>query len=396
MGWKVSGVMDERRLFIEDWLSGQWSVVALAKAYGISRKTANKVIARFKAEGNPGLADRSRAPKAHPNAVDPQTVARIVACKRAHLVYGPLKVLECLRREQPDAPWPAASTVGQILTRHGLVQRRVARARATPSAQPFAPKDAANEVWCADFKGWFYTGDGTCITPLTISDGHSRMLLCCQGLVGRTGFEQVKPFFELAFRRYGLPRVIHTDNGPPFSSVGLAGLSMLSVWWMTLGIVPERSRPGKPQDNGRHERMHRTLKQATAHPPANSAREQQRAFDRFLEEYNFYRPHQALGQQVPAAFYEASPRPFPKRLLFEAAYPDEWAVRKVKTRGRIKWRGQALYLASPLTGQHVGLEPIEDGLWRVHFINTPLCLLDERRRCIKPLPKPKKSPEKEE
>jgi transposase InsO family protein len=280
--------------------------------------------------------------------------------------------------------------MGDILKRHGLVVSRKRRRHATASSRPLSHCTAPNEVWCVDFKGWFRTGDGTRCDPLTMSDGDTRFILRCQAMSGKTGFAKVKPLFEAAFREFGMPRAIRSDNGPPFASVGLAGLSKLAVWWIRLGIVPERIEPGKPQQNGRHERMHRTLKEASVNPPQRTLREQQRAFDQFVDEYNYHRPHQALGQRAPGDFYEPSTRQYPSRLPELAAYPDQWAVRKVKKSGQIKWNGHDIRVTDALVGQHVGLAPIEDGLWTVHFIDMPLGILDERVMKIKPLPKGRK------
>lgn len=387
MGWKASSVMHERTRFIEDWLSDEWTVSSLAQAYGVSRKTAYKWIGRFKAGGIANLGDASRAARHHPNAVAPVVVERIVDFKRRHSRLGPLKVRARLAQLAPATPWPAASTIGDILARHGLVQHRKVRRNATPSAQPFATGGAPNEVWCADFKGWFVTGDQRRCTPLTITDHYSRYLLCCQGLTGRTGFVEVKPLFEVAFRTWGLPQVIHTDNGTPFASVGLAGLSKLSVWWLKLGIWPQRSRAGHPQDNGRHERMHRTLKQYTAAPPAPTAAKQQRAFEDFVKEYNDERPHQALGQTTPSTHYHGSPRPYPERVVSRPDYPDDWAVRKVKNSGRIKWRGNAIAVTDALTGEYVGLKPVDNGLWAIYYLDYPVGLFDEKKRRVRPFKK---------
>jgi len=384
MSWKARCVMDERRGFIEDWLKGEWTVVSLCRAYGVSRKTGYKWIARFKESGFVGLEDRSRAPMRRPNAVPPGMVERIVATKRAHVRFGPLKILHVLKRQEPDLDWPAASTIGDILDRHGLVSRAKRRRKSTPGALPLQTGGAPNEVWCADFKGWFKTGDGSRCMPLTISDHYSRYLIGCHGLGGRTGFEEVQPLFELAFRECGLPLILHTDNGAPFASTGLAGLSRLSVWWLKLGIWPQRSRAGHPQDNGRHERMHKTLKQYTADPPEASLPRQQAAFAAFLDEFNQQRPHEALGQTPPAEHYHRSRREFPQRLLSRPDYPDEWEVRKVKNSGRIKWKGKALGVNTALTGEYLGLKPLDDGLWELYFLHYPLGVFDETRYRIRP------------
>jgi putative transposase len=390
MAWKVSCVMEERLKFVADCLSQEFSMAEVCRRYGVSRKTGYKWLERYHEGGLDGLKERSRAPKLHPNAVDLKTEAAVVAFKHTHMLWGPAKIGVKLRERHPGRSWPASSTIGDILDRHGLVIKRKKRNRATPSTQPLAHCANPNDVWCVDFKGWFRTGDGTRCDPLTISDGATRFLLRCVGMSGGTGFTQVKPLFEAAFREFGLPKAIRSDNGPPFASLGLAGLSKLSVWWIRLGIRPERIRPGKPQDNGRHERMHRTLKAATAHPPTGSLRGQQRAFNAFMAEYNHERPHEALGQRPPGAFYKASDSVFPSKLMPIPDYDSEYAVRKVKKSGQVKWRGRDLRITDALTGEYVGFAPIGDGLWKLYFIDIPLGTFDERKRKVKPLPKPKK------
>ena len=238
-------------------------------------------------------------------------------------------------------------------------------------------------MWCADFKRHFYTGDGKRCDPLTISDGHSRYLLRCQGLGGSTGAVAVKPLFMATFREYGLPRAIRTDNGPPFASPGLGGLSALSVWWIQLGIRLERIQPGQPQQNGRHERMHRTLKEATANPPRSSLASQQRAFDAFRREYNQERPHEALGQKPPHLVYVPSSRDYPERLP-RYDYPEDWPKRIVRPGGRIRWQGQEINITRALCGQYVGLKPVSETLWAIYYQRLPLGMWDERRRRLQP------------
>jgi putative transposase len=390
MGWKERCVMDERIEFIKDWQQNRWTITELAQTYGISRKTAYKFIARFKQHGIEGLTDQSRAPQHHPNAVPDHLAAAIVECKQAYTKYGPRKVITCLRREYPEVCWPAVSTASDILRRHGLVHQRKLRRKAPPVELPFVPAQVPNDVWCTDFKGWFCTGDGTRCEPFTVTDKYTRYLLCCQAMTGYKGFAAVKPLFEMVFRKAGLPRVIHSDNGPPFASTGLAGLTKLNVWWMKLGIVHERSRPGEPQDNGRHERMHRTLKEYTAQPPKETLGRQQLAFLDFMEQYNEHRPHEALSQKTPSSIYHPSARTFPERLICNPHYPDDWTVRKVKSSGRFKWRGHAVSLTDALTGEYVGFQPVSGGIWGVHFQGFPIGLFDEHRMTVKPMPKKKK------
>lgn len=385
MAWKASCVMDERMKFIGDCLAEEWSMAEVCRRHGVSRRIGYKWLHRYRSEGVEGLEDRSRAPHARPSRVDGETEEAVVALKRKHMTWGPKKLRADLAKRFPSRLWPAASTIGALLDRHGLVVHRRKRNKATPSARPLAHCQEPNAVWSVDFKGWFRTGDGTRCDPLTLSDGHTRFILCCQALSDKTGFAKVRPLMETAFREFGLPSAIRSDNGTPFASVALAGLSHLAVWWIRLGIIPERIRPGKPQDNGRHERMHRTLKEATANPPQRTLRAQQRAFDRFVQEYNYERPHEALDQNTPASVYEPSLRPYPSRLPAAASYPDGWAVRKVKNSGRIKWNGHAIGVCTPLTGEYIGLQPIGDGIWKLYFGTYPLGIFEEKRLRIRPL-----------
>ncbi len=386
MTWKVNCVMYERMKFIVGRTEGHESMTALCERFEISRKTGYKWLRRYESEGPPGLVDRSRAPRYHPDAVDKATVDAILACrdKKKYKKPGPLKIRAYLERKHPNLPWPATSTIGEILVAHGRVKKRRRRRPSPPPSAPLSPCTEANDTWCADFKGWFRTGDGARCDPLTVSDDCCRYVLGCQGLSGAYGFEAVQPIFERTFCEYGLPNVIRTDNGAPFASNGLAGLTPLSVWFMRLGIHPERIRPGKPQDNGRHERMHRTLKEATANPPRSSLRAQQRAFDAFVEHFNFERPHQALGQRPPADFYTSSPRPFPKRLPDQPDYPREWTVRKIKHKGGLMWRGKEIHIGQALAGHYVGLEPVHETEWIIHFCTVPLAVFDDRAWCIEP------------
>ena len=264
--WKETSVESERLRFIERVLAGEEPIAELCRRWAISRKTGYKLIRRYGAYGEDGLRDRSRVPHHHPNATTRAVSARILEAKRAHLTWDPKKIVAWLRNQEPDAPWPSNSTAGAILDRAGLVRRRRRRRRSSPWGEPFAHAAQPNDVWAIDLKGWFRTGDGIRIDPLTAQDAMSRYLLVCDGLAHPTGLE-IRPVLERAFREYGLPRVIRTDNGPPFASVGLGSLSPLSAWWVKLGIIPERIAPGHPEQNGRLERLHRTLKAETASPP---------------------------------------------------------------------------------------------------------------------------------
>jgi transposase InsO family protein len=301
-------------------------------------------------------------------------MARLVlAARRQHPTWGPRKLLAWLERQHRQRVFPAASTVGELLKRHGLVKARRRTARPTPYTQPLSHCHEPNDVWCTDFKGSFCTGDGVRCHPLTISDGASRFLVRCEALAAER-FELVQPVFIAAFGELGLPRAIRSDNGPPFASIG--GLSRLAVWWVKLGIRPERIEPAHPEQNGRHERMHRTLKHETAAPPQPNLRRQQRAFTEFRHEYNQERPHQALDQKTPASVYRASPRRLPSTLA-RIEYPSGYEVRSVRRSGAIKWRGGEIHISEALLGEPIALEPIDDGLWLVRFSFVELGVIDE-------------------
>jgi transposase InsO family protein len=372
--------MDERAMMIGEWLRGESTVSVLAVKYGVSRKAVYKWIARHEQGGWEALANRPRAALNHPNAVSAEVERALLEIKAGKPLWGAPKLRCKLMEAVGAARCPAESTVSEILRRHGLSGTRKARRRAVPTqSEPLGHCQSANEVWCADFKGWFRTGDGRKCMPLTISDGHSRYLLRCQGMAGRTGAAEVRPLFIATFREYGLPQAIRTDNGPPFASCGWCGLSELSVWWVLLGIRLERIEPGKPQQNGRHERMHRTLGEATADPPRANLRAQQKAFDEFRREYNHERPHEALGQRPPAEIYRPSEREYSGRRLRQAGYPDDWEKRKVRKGGQFKWRDRDIRISAALRGLEVGLKPITDGQWSVYFEHVELGVFDERK-----------------
>ena len=383
MPWKETCAMDERMRFIVEWQRGEVGMAELCRRAGISRKTGYKWVERYEGEGVVGLVERSRAPHHRPGQIAEVVAARLLAARAAQPTWGPRKLVARLQQVEPDLELPAASTVGALLSRAGLTVRRRRRARATPSGGgPLGVCLEANAVWTADFKGQFVTGDGQLCYPLTIADAASRYLLRCQGLPAIDGV-RVRPLFEATMRECGLPVAIRTDNGPPFASVGLAGLTPLAVWFVELGIRLDRGRPGHPQDNGRHERMHRTLKPQTANPPAATLRAQQAAFDHFRHEYNTIRPHEALGQRPPATSYAPSPRPFPSRIR-PPEYPTADHVKRVRPNGTIRWRGAEIYLAVPLASRPVGLTERGDGRWEVAFGSLILGTLEERSNRILP------------
>ena len=366
--------MRERQQLVALYETGKYTITELARHYGVSRKTAHKWLHRFSESGDEGLKDRSRAPHTHPNATADAVVAALIQAKRDHPTWGPLKLRPGTHvPTEVAAAWPAPSTRGAILGRVGLTTPRRPRRRMAPYTEPFARCDRPNAVWCADFKGWFRTGDGQRCDPLTITDAYSRRLLCCQGLAD-TRYDTVRPYFDQTFRKYGLPCAIRTDNGPPFASFGAGGLSPLSVWWIKLGIVPERIQPGHPEQNGRHERFHRTLKTECLQPPASDLAAQQACFDKFQQVYNAERPHQALAQQSPASVYTPSSRAYPAHLK-DPSYPNDAKIRRVRSNGQIKWRGRFIFVSGPLVGEAIGIQESEQG-WLAFFGPILLGTLD--------------------
>jgi transposase InsO family protein len=320
----------------------------------------------------------------HPRQVLEEVEDAIVEARGTHPHWGPGKLRAWLDRTAPEIHWPAPSTMGEILQRHGLAVPHKKRPKAPPNSQPLQHAQGPNLVWCADFKGWFRCQDGSRCDPLTITDAYSRFLLRCQA-AKHPDIWYTKPLFDATFREYGLPEYIRIDNGAPFASVGIGGLSELSVWWIKLGIRPERIEPGKPAQNGRHERMHRTLKQETALPPRANLREQQNAFDLFRHEYNYERPHEALQGRTPAECYQASLRPYRSR-IGEVVYPSDFEVRYVSEGGQMRWNSSKVFVGRALIGEPVGLEPCGNGQWRVWFSFYELGVFDEKKLFIRAKP----------
>jgi len=376
--------MDERTQFIARVLAGEDAMTVLCHEYGISRKTGYKWLGRYHREGAAGLRDRSHAPLRHGQAHDVAVVQAVLGLRERWRHWGPKKLRVKLGELHPELPLPAASTIGDWLRREGLIGRSRRRRHCPAYTKPFAAVVAANDVWCTDFKGWFRTGDGQRCDPFTLSDAHSRYLLRCQ-TVARPDEDHVRPIFEAAFKEHGLPLAIRSDNGPPFASPGVGGLSRLAVWWIKLGIRPERILAGKPQQNGRHERVHRTLNDETAKPPADSLPAQQRRFDDFRAVYNNERPHEALGQRPPASLYQPSPRPYPDRLA-EPSYGGDVAVRRVRSTGQIKWAGELIFVGEALIGEPVGVAETSSGDWLVRYADVELGYLHPQRHRLSPRP----------
>jgi transposase InsO family protein len=413
MPWKEHLVSDERLRFVLACLDEEGdSMAALCRRFGISRRVGYKWLARYKEHAAAGMAEFSRAPRSHPNQVAAAVERRVLALRADHPTWGPRKLLAALARRDAAAgvaatDWPAASTVGQMLRRAGLVvprrpRRRDRSAWAPPTsaaAAALAGGEGPNRLWCADFKGWFRTGDGSRCDPLTVTDAFSRYLLRCR-LVDRLSFTAARALFEAAFREYGLPDAIRTDNGSPFATTGPLGLSRLSVWWLRLGVAHDRIEPGHPEQNGRHERMHQTLKREAASPPAATPRAQQARFDRWVPVYNHERPHEGLpGMATPASLYRPGARAYPGRLP-EVAYPAGHAPRWVDDSGKFRWAGVKVFLSHALAEQTVGLAPLpplpaaadhdpnddlndddaaERRYWRVRFASLDLGVLDAAR-----------------
>ena len=378
--WQNTTAHNQRETFIAAWLAGKETVASLAQHFGINRKTAHKFINRFRAAGADGLLDRSRAPHAPHNATPQDVVDLLIQAKREDTALGPKKLTPILQAAYPHLPWPAPSTAGAILDRAGLVRRRRRRRRTAPWQDPFQQAAQPNDCWCTDFKGWVRTGDGVRIDPLTIQDARSRYMLACQALL-RPTFHQVRPVLERTFREFGLPLVIRSDNGPPFASTALGGLTQLAVWFVKLGVIPERIQPGHPEQNDPLERFHRTLNEEVLNSVQPTPTRQQLAFDSYLYRYNHKRPHEALGQAPPADRYRPSPRPYP-RTVASPAYDAGVAVRRVRTNGEIKWAGGHLYLSEALIGEPVGLVQRDDRYWTVRFGPLAIGLLDAHQRSI--------------
>lgn len=380
MPWRVQTPMSERRQFVEEYLRRLTSMTALCACYGISRRVGYKWLARYLTEGDHALADRSRRPHSSPWAVAPDLAELLLEARLRHPSWGPRKILAYLTRRHPRATWPAPSTVASLFKKHGLVRPRRRRFKPGHPGRPTTPITAPNDVWTADFKGHFALRAGPRCHPLTIVDSFSRYLLACQALPHPSGVES-QPVFRRLFQEYGLPQRIRTDNGAPFATTTLCRLSDLSVWWLKLGIRPELIQPASPQQNARHERMHRTLKAEATRPPAASLRAQQRRFNTFRAEYNTERPHDALGGETPGSVYRPSRRPFPARLALPT-YPEHYLVRYVSANGGIRLNCAYVTLAPALVGERVGLEEVADGIWAVYFYDMLLGHLNERERHV--------------
>lgn len=376
MPWRSSSPMDLRMQFITDYLRGMFTVSELSREYQISRKTAYKWIDRYELGGAAALGDLSHRPHHFPRATPTEMVKSLLSKRRRHPHWGAKKLLKLLSQDQPDLHWPSRSTACDILSRHQLVRQPRRRRRIGHSGKPTSVITAPNQVWASDFKGQFKTRDGYYCYPLTVTDGYSRYLLGCQAL-SSTSVNEAKPVFRRLFEEFGLPERIRTDNGGPFASLSLARLSTLSAWFIRLGIGRELIEPGKPYQNGCHERMHRTLKAETTRPPAANRAAQQRRFKSFRQEFNQLRPHEALALDHPAQHYQPSSRTYPDRLP-PLEYPSYFEVRRVGDNGCIRWHSARVHVSSVCAHEDIGLEEVDNGIWNVYFGSLKLGRLIEK------------------
>jgi transposase InsO family protein len=385
MPWKECSVMDERLRFVAKLLDGE-SMSGVCREFGISRKTGYKIFNRYKESGFEALSDRCRRPVRYANQLPSQLESLIVSCKREKPHWGARKIRELLvRRLDQDVRIPAKSTIHAVLHRHGLV-KGIGRPRHRASGTQLSAGGAPNDLWCADFKGEFKLGNGRYCYPLTVTDHASRYLLMCEAL-DSTREDPAITAFEQLFRERGLPAGIRSDNGVPFASPNaLFNLSKLSVWWLRLGIAIERIKPGKPQQNGRHERMHLTLKKEATRPSGMNSLQQQARFDDFLREFNTERPHEALAMKTPAEMYAPSPRPYSG--LPDISYPLHDREVVVTACGRICMHRKRVNVSTVLAGQRVGIKEVDEGIWIVSFMQYDLGYIDLEQKTLQPLDNP--------
>src|ERR1700722_14260981 len=383
MPWKQSRIVDQRPQFLPSYQKKEMSLSDLCREFGVSRPTGYRWINRYKEVGPEGLLDLSRKPHGCSHATSEATENAILALRSKHPSWGARKLKARLEKLQPRVNWPAASTFGNILHRAGLTNPKQKKRRTTPCSEPFSEVTAPNQLWCMDFKGYFSTGDGTRCDPFTITDAHSRYLIRCQ-TVSRMDLSQVVAVCEAAMREYGMPARIRTDNGAPFAGTGLLGLSKLSLSWTKMGIVHERIQPGRPQQNGRHERMHRTLKEDTTKPPALTLRLKQKKFDRFRQIFNHERPHEGLNNETPASLYQRSSIMFP-RLLAPFTYPRGFQTRRVNTSGDISWHKDRVFISQVFSFEDLGFEEMDEEIFRVYFREIELGELDVTELRFRPV-----------
>jgi transposase InsO family protein len=373
--------MDERTKFIGRLLSGE-KMAPLCREFGISRVTGYKIWNRYQEFGAPAIFNQSRAPHKHPNQVPFEIESLIVRLKREKPHWGAPKIRELISKRQPSVKLPAVSTVHEILDRHDLVKKRVRKNSYRATASYLSSPKEANDLWCVDFKGEFKLGNKIYCYPLTISDFATRFLITCEALTSTQEAPAIRTFEE-AFKEYGLPQGIRSDHGIPFASGNSAwGLTKLSVWWIRLGIKLERIEPGNPQQNGRHERMHRTLKQEATKPPAGNFLQQQEKFYKFIHEYNFERPHQALEMKCPGDLYQKSQAPY--KGLPDITYPGYDKTLLITHCGRICMNNLKIHISKALANQPVGLKLVDNGIWEVSFKDYDLGYFDEQSQKFAP------------
>jgi putative transposase len=376
MPWKETSPVDLRLRFALDMERGLFTLSELAEQYEISRKTAYKWLGRWATFGEPGLRDRPSVAENVANKTVGAVEEWVVALRRRHPTWGPKKLLDVLEREHGNDRLPARSTVADILKRRGLARARRRRRREGHPGRPQTEPKRPNEIWGVDFKGQFRTRDGRYCYPFTTTDLFSRYLICCDGYPS-TAAEGVKESLERVFREHGMPEAIRSDNGSPFASSGIGRLTRLGVWLLKLGIRRELIQPGRPSQNGRHERMHKTLKDEATQPPKANLRQQQKRFDAFVREFNEERPHEALGMSRPTEVYRPSPRAFPQ-VLPEPQYPGHFEVRRVSRNGGVRWKSAWLNVGHSLIEEPVGFEQVADGVWDAWFMNVRIGRFDER------------------
>ena len=384
MPWKVSCIVDQRLQFLSSYQKEEMSVSDLCHEFGVSRPTGYRWINRYKEVGPEGLLDLSRRPHSCSHATPEAIANAILALRAKHPSWGARKLKARLEKVEPGVDWPAASTFGSILSRAGLTSPTKKKRRTTPYSEPFSEVTAPNQLWCMDFKGYFMTGDGLRCDPFTITDAHSRYLIRCQ-TVSRMDLSQVRAICEAAMREYGLPARIRTDNGAPFAGTGLLGLSKLSLGWMKMGIMHERIQPGRPQQNGRHERMHRTLKEDTANPPAATLRLQQKNFDRFRHVFNHERPHEGLNNETPGSLYQPSTKMFP-RTVVDYVYPNGFITRRVNNSGDISWHKDRVFISEVFRFEELGFEETEENFYKVFFRHIEIGEFDAAVLRFRPIP----------
>lgn len=380
MPWIETKPMDQKIQLIADWQTNYFSVTDLSHKYGISRRIIYKWLYRYEENGLDGLKEQSRRPNYSPNQTSEDIVELIVKEKLKNRNRGPKKIYNQLKKQYRNIDWPAPSTIGEWLKKRGLVEKRKKRLKVPPYTEPFQLCKKPNAVWSADYKGQFFTLDEKLCYPLTISDNYSRYLLKCKGLFGPR-YQPTKKVFESAFREYGLPDAIRIDNGTPFASRSIGGLSRLSIWWIQLGIIPERIDKGCPQQNGRHERMHRTLKAEAIDSKTLNIKEQQKRFDWFCLDYNYHRPHESLNQEPPVKYYQKSNRIYVEKPVLPE-YNHSCIVRRVCSGGDIKLYGHRYYLTELLFGQDVGLKETADGQLRIYYSFYPIGTIDLRKNKV--------------